>query len=222
MKSSILHLLSLSLILSFSVSCGKKSDGGGSSNQNANNYIIPNGGVATGETAYNNLKAWYDKSDDTPVGMHAFYLKKDFNQMIIVAPVMCQPGLIGIPLCAAPSGCFKHTTNAIVKGVVEMEGSDNRRYKDCNINGVGATFYQKSLDQNLKDAVLGKSGRYLIKSLTQQTGGIFTVAYGSFEGSTQPVTYAKINATLPAIVNPVEEGTVGSNSKTLLVDFRTR
>lgn len=222
MKSSILHLLSLVLILSFSAACGKKSDGGGSSNQNANNYIIPNSGAATGETAYNNLKAWYDRADETPIGMHAYYLKKDFSTVVTIMPVMCVAGSIGIPFCSAPTACFKRTSNAIVKGIVEMEGSENRRYKDCNINGVGATFYQKALDQNLKDAVLGKTGRYLIKSLTQQTGGIFTVAYGSFEGSTQPVTYAKINATLPAIVNPIEEGTVGSNSKTLLVDFRTR
>lgn len=62
MKTTIMHLMSLFLILSFSASCGKKEGGSSGSNSTANNA---NSGLNTvGEAAKANLIAWYNTQSE--------------------------------------------------------------------------------------------------------------------------------------------------------------
>lgn len=62
MKSTILHLLSLFLILSFTAACGKKEGGGSGSSNNSNQYN--NGLNTSGQTALTNLMAWYNSTSE--------------------------------------------------------------------------------------------------------------------------------------------------------------
>ena len=50
------------------------------------------------------------------------------------------------------------------------------------------------------------------------SGVLFTIYFGSFDGSTSPIAMAKINTSLPAIMNPVNLPT-SSNQETRLVDY---
>jgi hypothetical protein len=81
-------------------------------------------------------------------------------------------------------------------------------------------LYTKSSNQELKDALNGKSGQFLIKSMTQKNGSIFKVFFGSFDGSTSPTSFAVINTSLPSIVNPTEVGSMSGNDLTKLIDYR--
>jgi hypothetical protein len=218
MKSTIFNTMACFLLLSLLASCGKKNSSGSSKNPNVgiNTNSIQNGS-SSGEAAWNLAKAWLDSADNTPVGLHAAYLKKSVSSNFSFTVGMCKNTLIGNPFCEAPTGCFKRTSNAVMIGVVKMIGSDNKRYSDCDINTT-FSIYQKSSDQNLKDAILGKAGFFVIKSMTQQSGSIFTIYFGSFDGSTSPIAMAKINTSLPAIMNPVNLPT-SSNQETRLVDY---
>ena len=62
MKTTIMHLMSLFLILAFSASCGKKEGGSSGSNNASNNF---NSGLNTsGEAAKANLIAWYNTQSE--------------------------------------------------------------------------------------------------------------------------------------------------------------
>jgi hypothetical protein len=211
MKTSILNLLALSLIVSFAASCGKKSSsGGGSSNSNSSNSFTN----TNGEAAYNNLKAWQAGSAEaSTVGTHLYFNKRSvstFNKS------MCQKNTVVVD-CVDPTACFKHTSNGILKGTVTMNNSTFlgltiKKYGDCDITTPGTTFYTKTDNLELADAVLG-TGKNLIIAQTQQAGSIYTVYYGAFAGATSPVSYAVINTSLPSILNPTEVGTVNNGYK---------
>ena len=229
MKSSILHLLSLALILSFTAACGKKSDGGGSSTQNANGYILPNSGTSTGESAYNELKAWHaSTADNMQVGIHGIYLKRSLSGFFNIVPQMCKKNSLVVD-CVDPTGCFKSTNTGVMIGTVEMRreslpfGLTSKWYKDCNITS-SFTLYSKAANQELSEAVLGNtSGKFIIKGLTQRSNSIFKVFYGSFDGSTSPTSYAVINVSLPSLVNPTEVGQIingGSSKGMTLLDYQ--
>ena len=69
----------------------------------------------------------------------------------------------------------------------------------------------KKNNLELSEAVLGSSGKFLIKSLTQKSNSIYKVFYGSFSGSITPTSYAIINISLPSIVNPTEVGQINGS-----------
>lgn len=228
MKTSILHLLSLFLIVAFTASCGKSESGAGKSGAAdpiANPIEIPAVDPlnlnASGEAAYITLKNWYATADSTPVGTNAYFLKVDLDASKVSFDfyTMCMPGIPGIPGCTAPSACFIRTNIGVQPGRVVMEGSEGRRYKECDITSA-FSLYQKTTDQNLKDTVLGKTGLHVIPSLTKQTGGIFEIFYASTEGGTIWTKSAEINTTLPAFANPTRTPKVGSMIYSNLIDYR--
>ncbi len=217
MKSSILHLLSLFLIVGFAASCGKKSESKGSSNS-SNTYVTPTGS-ATGQAAYDSLKAWHaSASDNMQVGIHGIYLKRALSGGFFnILPQMCLKNTVVVD-CVDPTGCFKSTSTGVMIGVVEMNrstilGLTTKKYGDCNITST-FTPYSKAGNQELSAAILGSAGKFLIKERTQQTNSIFKVFYGSFEGSTTATSYAVINVSLPSLVNPTEVGQVSNGYET--------
>ncbi len=209
MKTTLMNLVCLSLVLTFSAACGKKSDSGGSGNKYSSNPIT---GTATGQTAYDNIKAWQEGSAEvSTVGLHAYY-QIDTNLNNIKVSMCKQTGAIAF--CEEPTGCFKHTSAGINIGSVQIKtttviGTNWKNYKDCDITS-SFQLYQKSANSSLALAVQGNpaSAKYVIKGLTQQSGSMVTLYYGSFDGATSPNSYAVINTGLPSIVNPVEMGTV--------------
>lgn len=62
MKTTIMHLMSLFLILAFSASCGKKEGGSSGSSSNNVNTPVNNGLNTTGQLALTNLLAWYNST----------------------------------------------------------------------------------------------------------------------------------------------------------------
>lgn len=206
MKTSLMNLVCLSLVLSFAAACGKKSTSSGNKYSSS-----PITGTASGQTAYDNIKAWQEGSAEaSSVGLHGYYEKDTTPNSI---GTMCkQSGLIA--WCNEPTGCFKHTSTGINVGIVQIKntnvlGANFKNYKDCDITS-SFQLYQKASNTALIQAVQGNpaAAKYVIKGLTQQSGAIVTIYYGSFDGATSPNSYVKINTSLPSIINPVEVGTV--------------
>lgn len=199
MKSTLLNLVCLSMALSFAVACGKKESSGSKGPQTVLDMNQYSGSLA-GEAAYNQLLAWYNAGDTTPVGAHAAYTRKTGNLYFSFTKSICGPGILNF-LCEVPTDCFIRNNNGVMKGTPIMSGSQGLRYDGCNINTINV--YSKSQDQGLRDAVLGKSGKFLLKNLTKQSGNIITVFYGDSEGALNPSSAYQINTSLPAILNPV-------------------
>jgi hypothetical protein len=216
MKTKILNLMSSLLLLTVMASCGKNQVSGGSqvNPPNINTYS------ASGEPAWNELKAWVDgPNDNTQVGIHGIFLKRSLSGVVLI-PNMCLKNSIVVG-CVDPTGCFKSTNQGVMKGTVKMTTGlfGAKQYSDCDIT-TSFNLYTKSSNQELKDALNGKSGQFLIKSMTQKNGSIFKVFFGSFDGSTSPTSFAVINTSLPSIVNPTEVGSVSGNDLTKLIDYR--
>ena len=223
MRSSILHLLSLLLVVSFAASCGKKSSKSASSTNSSNTFTTT--GSSSGQAAYDSLKAWHDStSDNTQLGIHGIYLRKSVSSFFV--PQMCLKNTIVVD-CVDPTGCFKSTDTGVMVGVVEMNrstilGFTTKKYGDCNITN-SFTPYLKKNNLELSEAILGSSGKFLIKSLTKKSNSIYTVFYGSFSGSITPTAYAEINISLPSIVNPTEVGQINGSQKSrgvVLLDYQ--
>ncbi len=200
MKSTLLNLVCLSLALSFAAACGKKESSGSKAPQTVldmNQYT----GTQGGEAAYNQLLAWYNAPDSTPIS-HFAYTRKTGNLYFNFTKNICGTGNLNF-LCEVPTECFIRSSNStgVVKGVPMMEGNQGLRYAGCNTTTMNV--YNKSQDQGLKEAVLGKSGKVLMKHLTKQSGSIFTVFYADSEGALNPSAAYQINTSLPAILNPV-------------------
>ncbi len=216
MKTKILNLMSSLLLLTVMASCGKNQVSGGSqvNPPNINTYS------ATGESAWNELKAWVEgPSDNLQVGIHGIYLKRSLSGVVLM-PNMCLKNTIVLG-CVDPTGCFKSTNQGVMKGTVKMTTGllGAKQYSDCDIT-TSFNLYSKSANQDLKDALNGKAGQFLIKSMTQKNGSIYTVYFGSFDGSTSATSYAVINTSLPSLVNPTEVGSVTGSDKTKLIDYR--
>lgn len=199
MKTKITNLMSCFLLLSVLVACGKKDEGGSSNNGSANTFIAPNGSLA-GQQAYDNLKNWYNAADNTAVGSHGAYTEKTGSANFSFTKQLCGPGILNF-LCEKPTKCYRRTSAGVINGTVIMGGSQGLRYDGCDVSVIN--LYNKSTDQDLKDAVLGKAGRFLIPSMTRQSGSIFTVYFAAYEGSTTPVAAYQVNTSLPAVLNPI-------------------
>ena len=197
MKTTIMHLMSLFLVLAFTASCGKKSDSGSSSN-NASNPVT-NGSVV-GTVAQTELEAWLNAAE-TNSGMRAYYLKKSGSMNSWVEREICRPvggGGVNIPGCMQLSSCFVSNGIALGLGTTVF---DDLRAKDCTLSGA---FHTKASDATLREAILGKaSGRVILKDRTVKNGNIFTVYFAQYSGSTTVSGAAQINTSLPSVLNPI-------------------
>lgn len=205
MKSSIMHLTSLFLILSFSAACGKKNDSGGSAAAPVpvtNTFVAPtvNSGSVVGQAAHDTLKAWLSAADSTPVGAHGAYAEKSGSGNFSFSKSLCGPGVLNF-LCEVPTQCYMRTSNGVMNGIVTMGGTKGLRYDGCNITAINQ--YIKANDAELSEAILGSASRILMVEKTQQSGAIFTVYFSGFAGSTTPVAAYQINTSIPAVLNPI-------------------
>jgi len=200
MKSTIKHMLCCFLALSFVAACGKKDDSSGSKNPvytlDVNQYT----GSQAGEAAHNQLVAWLNAADTTPVGAHAAFTRKTGSLYFSFTKSICGPGVLNF-LCEKPTHCFIRNNNGVMQGTPIMGGTQGMRYDGCNITQINP--YVKSQDQNLREAILGRSGKFVMKNLTKQSGNIFTVFVADQEGALTPTAAYQINTSLPAILNPV-------------------
>ena len=215
MKSKLLNLFSCFLILTFAVSCGKNNKSGSSYPPQGNNFIAPNGS-ASGEPAYASLLAWYNAADTTAIGSHGAYTEKSGSLNFSFTMSICGPGLLNF-LCEKPTKCYRKTSAGVVNGKVIMGGTSGMRYDGCDVSVID--LYSKSADLDLKEAVVGKTGRFLMKDRTQQSGSIFTVYFSDYEGSTTAAAAYKINTSIPAVLNPIlkQEGSTEIKTVYLLL-----
>jgi hypothetical protein len=203
MKTTIMHLMSLFLILAFSASCGKKSDSSGSKSNNVNNPVT-NGSVV-GTAAQAELEAWLNAAE-TNSGMRAYYLKKSGSMNGWIEREICRPvggGGVNLPGCMELTSCFVSNGIALGLGTTVF---DDLRAKDCTLSGA---FHTKSSDATLREAILGKtSGRVILKDRTVKNGNLYTVYFAQYAGSTTVSGAAQINTSLPSVLNPtvLEEG----------------
>lgn len=208
MKTSILHLIALFLVLGFTASCGKKSEGGGGKDPNYTYNPITGGGQVVGSAGHTELVNWLNTPDNT-ASMQAFYVKKSGSMMTWFETQLCQIVGINLPGCIKPTSCFvSNNLGALGLGTTKF---DNLRPKSCTLSG---TFYNKANDTTLRDAVNGKVGRFVLKDRTTKTGNIYTVYYSLYEGNNQISGAAQFNTSLPAVLNPVilEENTTRTKS----------
>jgi hypothetical protein len=214
MKSTLLNLVCLSMALSFAVACGKKESSGSKGPQTVldmNQYT----GNQGGEVAYNQLLAWYNSSDSTPVSHFAF-TRKTGNLYFNFTKNICGTGVLNF-LCEKPTECFIRNNNGVMKGLPIMGGNQGLRYDGCNITTINV--YSKAQDQGLKDAILGKSGKFLMKHLTRQSGSIYTVFFANSEGALNPSAAYQINTSLPAILNPVMKQEAGQETRLIYLQI---
>lgn len=212
MKTSIMHLMGLFLVLAFTASCGKK-ESGGSSTPLA--YLPYTSGVGTvvGSPGHTALVNWLDAAD-TSLGMRAYFEKKTNSMNAFVwNSNICQIVGINIPGCIKPTQCLVSNNMAVDLGTTEF---DNLRPRNCVLSG---TFYSKRTDTALRESVLGKSGRVVMKDRTVQNGTIYTVYYSLYEGSQQVSGAAQINTSLPAALNPVVLEENGQRTKTYFLPY---
>jgi hypothetical protein len=196
MKTTIMHLLSLFLILAFSASCGKKEGGSSGSSNNVNNPVT-NGSVV-GTAAQTELENWLNAAESNS-GMRAYYLKKSGSINGWIEREICQPiGGVNLPGCMQLSSCFVSNGIALGLGTTVFDGL---RAQNCTLSG---SFHTKASDATLREAILGKtSGRVILKDRTVKNGNLFTVYFAQYAGSTTVSGAAQINTSLPSVLNPV-------------------
>ena len=211
MKSIIMHLTSLMLLISFTTSCGKKSDSGGSKQPANSNAVTPPVVVPTtpGQISYAKALAWYKGNDAMPVGGHGAYTIKTGTSDFYFDKSLCTSSLFNA-LCEKPTQCYIKTSNGTMNGVVMMSGSQGLHYDGCNISVINQ--YVRSEDIELKNAILGKSGSFLLQELTQESGNIITIFYGAYAGSNFPIAWYRINTSIPHILNPIVSRETVSNA----------
>jgi hypothetical protein len=199
-------ILSGFMVMSLFTACGKKENN--SSANNPQHHMESNqifdyaqySGSQVGDIAYNQLVSWLDSPDSTPLNAKGAYTHKTGSQFFSFNLGICGPGSLNI-LCQVPTHCFNRTAQGVMKGVPIMGGNKGLRLDGCDISQ--ANPYLKNQDQNLREAVLGKPGRFPIRHLTKQSGAIYTVFFSTQQGSEHPSTVSQINTSLPAILNPI-------------------
>ncbi len=217
MKRSLFNLVCLSLVLTFSVACGKKSAGGGGGSSNASSNLNTGTGTVVGSTGHNELVNWLNTAD-TSSGMRAYFVKKSGSMSSWFETDLCKVVGVNMPYCIKPTSCLVSST--VPSGSAVDIGStvfDNLRPKNCTLSG---TFYNKATDTALREAVLGKSGRNVLIDRTTKSGSnIYTVYYSLYSGSTVLSGAAQFNTSLPAALNPVIIEENGQRTKTLFLPY---
>ncbi len=201
MKTSIMHLMGLFLVLAFTASCGKKESGGSSNPANSNNLYQPPGtATVVGSAGHTALVNWLN-SPDNAGGMQAFYIKKTDSMGFSINTGLCQMVGINLPGCIKPTSCLVSNNLAVGLGTTTF---NNLRPNGCTLSGA---FYDKANDLSLREAVVGKTGRHVLIDRTTKNGSIYTVYYSLHSGTQVLSGAAKINTSLPALLNPtlVEE-----------------
>ena len=203
MKTSILHLIGLFLVLAFTASCGKKSEGGGSSNSN--------NPLTVGTTDHTALVNWLNTAD-TSSNIRAYYVKKTTSMSgFSVETLVCNPNG-GNLICTKPTQCLE---SSIIAGNNFTEFGtttfNNLSPNGCPLSG---TFYTKANDTALRESILGKMGRFVLTNRTIKVENLYTVFYSASSDSTVVTGSAKINTSLPAPLNPIILEENGQRTKT--------
>jgi hypothetical protein len=196
MKSSILHLLSLFLIVGFAASCGKKSESSGGSTNVLNPYSNnPNISQSSSE-AYATVKAWYDAADTANIGNFGDFLKTSqtvtngfsgsFSLCILGMGVNCQS--------VQPNGCYSRNGDGTYR--TGTPTVTNGITTSCNPT---VFVYTKAGNAELVKAVLG-NGLVLLNA--SRVGTVTTLAYGAQNAFVPSIIYT-IDTSLHSLLNPV-------------------
>lgn len=200
MKTTIMHLMSLFLILAFSASCGKKEGGGGS---NVSNPLIDGSIGQTGTAAYNSVKAWYDGAveNTNSMGSVGAFLKESSNVQNSggFSGSICL-GFWNVGNCPSNSsqfnGCYLRNSGTGTWGV------GTPVYSGSNIvgcNTAATVIYSKAGNADLLKAISG-DGLTLIGA--SQSGTVYTLKYAPAGYFVATVIYT-IDTSIHSLLNPV-------------------
>lgn len=194
MKSSIMHLLSLFLILGFAASCGKKSASGGSSN--SSNPLYNNTNITqSGTVAYTSVKAWYDAADVHNMLSYGEFLKSSQNvssgfsgslNICFFGLGNCQTNQSNGCYSTNPGGKYRKGSPTITNGAMTS----------CTPVNVE---YTKAENTELASAI---SGNGLVLLNATRSGTIYTLTYAAQNSFVPSIIYT-IDTSLHSLLNPV-------------------
>jgi hypothetical protein len=209
MKTSLFNSILCASLLLFAVACGKDS-GGGKNHGVFNPYISPNMSVS-GQTALNNLKAWYQAAEvpSPTLQFRGTYIKKSesiSNFSFQGSLCIFGWGINCNEQTPTPTNCYILNGNSYNLGT-----ATGSLLTQCTITQRNVT---KATNTELTNAVNG-SGLQLVD--VQQQGSIFYLVYG-VNASVPQVIYT-IDTSYHSILNPVKTQTIsnGSNGTQTLV-----
>lgn len=220
MKTTIMHLMSLFLVLAFTASCGKK-EGGSSGSSYAGDPLLTNPSLdATTQQNYQAVRAWYDGTNDNN-GTGALFLKEtksisSSGSGFTFTGGLCF-GFINIGNCSQntsviPNGCILRMQNTVFSGTPIMGGTNNKTFMGCSTTG--ATAYVKANNADLNRAISGNGMKLF--SVQRLSSTNYVLGYGP-EGYMNPTTYFEINTTAHSALNPVG---IQENSQITKVNFQ--
>lgn len=197
MKRKLFTVLMLASLLTV-IGCGKDNSSGGSDPNYHMNPIQNGQGQVVGEGGYNHLVNWMNNNDESQSnGLRAVYKKKTSGN-INVDMQLCGTGYMNL-VCERATHCLENQGGQISIGKPIYGGNLDNRLQGCHLQ----TPYLRSNDVVLKDAILGKAGRIVLKAQTMQTGSVFTIYYTNYPNSTFVTGMAVIDTSLPGVLNPV-------------------
>lgn len=174
MKTTIMHLMSLFLILAFSASCGKKE--GGSSGSSSNNGTVSNPVNTTGTVAQQNLINWYNS---TVEGAKPSLAVAPYREVFKVSRTIssnngCSTQSLwifgSINLCGSISG--GSSSSPVSEGFVTLLPSGDKKSGNSNLASALAPLLAP-----------GTNGLYLVnitQAVSQQSAGsVFTITYAA-------------------------------------------
>lgn len=192
MKSTIMHLLSLFLIVGFSASCGKKESGGSSAAPVVNNVSTPVN--STGVVAQQNLTNWYNSVTEGAKPSAATFPSREVFRYSRSASANCttqQIWILGsINLCSSGSIGWG---SPVSEGYVTLIPSGDKKVNNSKLASALAPML-----------TAGTNGLYLMNITEtpsqQSAGSVFTLTYRTSDNKT--VTHI-IDSGYNSRLNPV-------------------
>ena len=194
MRSSILHLLSLFLILSFAAACGKKNSSGGSSGNSSNQFNAGNTTVATGSVALNNLKVWYQSTAEGSHPVSNLAAITVITKSKSINSNCTDLGLFG-DICLNTSGGWTQNNPIFATKTVGAKSSV------LGLKSALAPLFPDLGQENPDSLYLHNGVDSVTQAPSQTTGGsIFTITYRNNAGK---LIFYKIDSGYNSVVNPI-------------------
>lgn len=208
MKTSLFNSILCASLLIFAVGCGKSSSGGSKSNGYINPYVNPNMPVS-GQTALNNLKAWYAAPETTAsLGFRGTYIKEtktistfNFQGSLCIFGwgINCNDTI------PTPTNCFRKNVSS---NNYDTGTATGNLLNECTITQQNVT---KATNTELQNAL---NRQDLILVDVQQQGSVYYLVYGN-SNLTPSVVYT-IDTTHHSILNPVSVQSLSNRTQTVI------
>lgn len=205
MKTTIMHLMSLFLVLAFAASCGKK-EGGSSGSNNAGNPLLTNPSLdVSTQQNYQAVRAWYDNAATDNRVSRALFIKetKSINSSngsgFNFSGALCFGSLIQVGNCqeytqTKPTGCLTRIGAHVFTGTPVIQ---NNSVMGCTQSGA---HYEKANNAELTRAITGNGLKLF--SVHRLSNSNYVLGYGP-EGYYSPTTYFEIDTSTHSALNPV-------------------